>query len=259
LLRFNVAQVRVTVVIPDGAGASSAWVLCPLVRVTSVTLSGGTTADQVTVFGSNDGALTPGTEPTAAVLGNYTGGTPQQNQGLSAFNFGGFGFIGVVRNTANTTGLFLYVVGDDGTAGSTATVNQGNPNAGGAVSWPVVPEVYTSVTSAGSLVASIVLKTAAGTHYSSKCTLDASAGAGTYYVQFLRCASGGAVPPDGPVTHLHAPQTIKTSGGTAITAVFDDTIGGIAFSAPGACIVLSTTQFTKTIAPALLTVDSAIL
>jgi hypothetical protein len=76
--------------------------------------------------------------------------------------------------------------------------------------------------------------------------VDATAPSGTYYVQLL---AAGSLPADGAVTHLRPPISVAHTLGTPDLVTFDDCPGGIPCPA-GAVAVLSTTQFTKTIAGA---------
>lgn len=110
-----------------------------------------------------------------------------------------------------------------------------------------------SVTSSNALVTGLVLLASDGTHYSTHVTLDASAPSGTYYVQIIQ--GSATVPADGPiagppasgvVAFLHTPRPVAHTAGISDEIVFDDTPGGVGVWT-GLCVVLSTTQFTKTL------------
>jgi hypothetical protein len=118
--------------------------------------------------------------------------------------------------------------------------------------------VATGVTSGGALVASLALKTSAGTHLSTTFQLDPTAPTGTYYAQLL-AGNAGALPSDGAVTHLHAPiRVVHTSGVLDAPVGWDDTPWGIAIPVGGAFAVLGSTQFTKTISGAYALIDSGV-
>ncbi len=108
----------------------------------------------------------------------------------------------------------------------------------------------------GALAASLtVLAASSGNLYGSRLRLDATAPAATYYIQWL---DSGALPGDGAVTHLVAPFKIQHALGVDDYLASDfRTIGlnGVHFTA-GCFIVLSTSEFTKTIAGAYLAGDA---
>lgn len=117
----------------------------------------------------------------------------------------------------------------------------------------VVAAKVTPAITASALAASKVIKAAAGIHFSTQVQIDATAPSATYYVQMINAA---ALPSNGAVTHLHAPQTVIHVSGVPDVVVFDDTGAPAAFTT-GCVAALSTTQFTLTIGGAYLLVDGS--
>jgi hypothetical protein len=103
------------------------------------------------------------------------------------------------------------------------------------------------------LEASHVVKASAGNLYSTAARLDSTAPSGTYYVQILNAAS---LPANGAVTHLTAPKKIQHTTGVDDEFYYEFDPGGIAAST-GIVVVLSTTEFTKTISGAYLSLLGA--
>lgn len=152
------AQAFLSISVP--ASGASTWVRSTLVRVTSLGLVGSDAgvpgaADAVVLYGANDDtvAVTSGSS-----LGAFSGATGPQNVGQVGFNAGGYEYFAVNRIGGSTSGLTFVIVGDDGAAvvdggsisivldGGTVTANQGAPNAGGALAWPVTDPVVESNT-----------------------------------------------------------------------------------------------------------------
>ena len=110
------------------------------------------------------------------------------------------------------------------------------------------PKPATPVTTGGALAAGLALSPSNGIHYGTDIQIDASAPTGIYYVLFLQGIKSG-LPTDGAfpagVTLLRAPFAIDHANGTPSSTSFNDRDGGLQFTA-GLCVVLSTTQFTKT-------------
>lgn len=97
-----------------------------------------------------------------------------------------------------------------------------------------------------------LIKSAAGVLRSASIRLDSTAPTGTYYIQVLNATS---LPADGAVTHLVPPiKRIHTSG-TDDYIVLDFTINGL-FCSTGCVICVSTTEFTKTISGAYLSIQA---
>lgn len=134
------------------------------------------------------------------------------------------------------------------TAGAQATGNASLSSIDGKL---VTHAPWTSVFSTA-LEASHILKASAGTFRSMSVRLDSTAGSGNFYVQLLNSAT---LPADGAVTHLAAPVKLVHVNGTDQYVVFDADELGIAASA-GMVVVLSSTEFTKTIAGAFLSVSA---
>lgn len=122
---------------------------------------------------------------------------------------------------------------------------------------PLVP-VATTV----ALVAGKAVSATNGVHYSTAIQIDSTAPSALYYVHFVQGngAATPAIPVDGayaaPASFLHPPIAVKHVSGTPDVFTVDDGPGGATFTG-GLCIVLSTTQFTKTAATYLLT-DSVV-
>jgi hypothetical protein len=108
---------------------------------------------------------------------------------------------------------------------------------------PVVPVATTAA-----LVAGKVLASGAGIHRSTTVQIDASASTAVYYIHMVQ-GSGSSVPANGayaaPASLLHMPIAVSHTSGTPDTLTIDDGPGGAPFVG-GLCVILSTTQFTKT-------------
>lgn len=102
------------------------------------------------------------------------------------------------------------------------------------------------------LAASLTVKDSAGSLRCLAGQLDAAAPSSTYYVQ---CLNHATLPANGAVTHLLPPITIIHTLGTPDDYDFGPWLPpGGATASTGVIAVLSTTQFTKTIAGSYLTV-----
>jgi hypothetical protein len=106
-----------------------------------------------------------------------------------------------------------------------------------------------SVGRSSALEASRIIKNSAGTIRSASIRLDETAGTGTFFIQLIDSAT---LPADGAVTILDC-QKRKHVTGTDDYIVFDFSDNCIAFSA-GLVVVLSSTEFTKTIAGSFLSI-----
>ena len=110
-----------------------------------------------------------------------------------------------------------------------------------------------SVAFSAALEASHVVKNAAGTFYGYSGRLDATAPTGTYFVQALDASS---LPPDGAVTMLVGAVKIQHLVNVDDYPFVD--LGHVAKAAAnGIVVVLSTTEFTKTISGAYLSITEA--
>lgn len=98
------------------------------------------------------------------------------------------------------------------------------------------------------LEASSIAKATFGRLYRTMGRLDATAGSATFYLQFLDSAT---LPADGAVTHIMAPIKFVHTNGTDQTWDIDLGSLGVPFNS-GCVVVLSSTEFTKTIAGAYL-------
>lgn len=118
---------------------------------------------------------------------------------------------------------------------------------------PLATNTYVwSVDQSAALEASSIAKASAGVLRSSTGRIDSSAGSATYYVQFLNSAT---VPADGAVTHLRTPIKVVHVTGTDSNWSADFTMNGI-YGSAGLVIVLSSTEFTKTITAAYLSMTA---
>lgn len=114
---------------------------------------------------------------------------------------------------------------------------------------PLAVSTYArTVSRSTALEASRIAKATAGTLRSVSVRLDSTAATATYYVQILDSAT---LPADGAVTTLVAPRKIIHTNGTDDFWTADFTEDCIFFT-NGCVVVLSTTEFTKTISTALL-------
>ena len=129
-------------------------------------------------------------------------------------------------------------VAEDNTNGVIATVDK--PLAASTYCW--------SVDQSAALEASSVVKAAAGVirHISGR--IDSTAATATYYVQVLNAAS---LPADGAVTLLCAPTKIQHTTGTDTPFNLDFLDQGL-YASTGLVVCLSSTEFTKTIGGAYL-------
>ena len=98
------------------------------------------------------------------------------------------------------------------------------------------------------LEASTVTKASAGVLRSATVRIDSTGATDDYYIQFLNAAS---LPADGVVTFLVLPFKVQHITGTDSIFSFDFTSEGI-FASTGIVMCASTTEFTKTIAGAIL-------
>lgn len=105
-----------------------------------------------------------------------------------------------------------------------------------------------AISKSTALEASRLAKAAPGSISSLVGRLDSTAATGTYYIQTINAA---AVPADGAVTLLVAPLKINHVNGTDDYFSIDFGVNG-KFCTSGIVIVLSTTEFTKTIGGAFL-------
>lgn len=111
-----------------------------------------------------------------------------------------------------------------------------------------IPAGTYSVRKSAALETSGVVKASAGTLYKVAGRIDSTAPSNTYYLQLINAAS---VPVDGAVTLLTAPIKVVFVTGTDFAFDIDLEVAGIAAST-GIVIVLSTTEFTKTLGGAYL-------
>ena len=104
------------------------------------------------------------------------------------------------------------------------------------------------------LAASLIIKAAAGVLRSLRVRLDSTAASATYYIQLFNSTT---LPADttGTASMLVAPMKVQFTTGTDQTLTIDYTDAGIAF-ATGLVVVLSSTEFTKTIAGAYLSMSA---
>jgi hypothetical protein len=112
---------------------------------------------------------------------------------------------------------------------------------------------YTVVQSSA-LEASHILKASAGALRLFDCRVDSTLASGTYYVQFLVSAT---LPVDGAVTHARTPIKVIHSLGVDDYVFLDMGINSLYF--PTGCVaVLSSTEFTKTIGGAYLSMTAQV-
>lgn len=118
---------------------------------------------------------------------------------------------------------------------------------------PLASPTYTwSVAKSSALQASNVIKGSAGTIRSIAGRIDSTAPTGTYYLQLFNNSS---LPADGAGTLLTAPMKIQVTNGVDANFSMDFTMNGV-HGATGLVLVLSTTEFTKTIAGAYLSINA---
>jgi hypothetical protein len=109
--------------------------------------------------------------------------------------------------------------------------------------------IMTLVNSAA-LETSHILKAAPGRLYKARVELDSTATSGVYYIQALNSAT---LPADGAVTHLVAPMKVHHTYG--MTDVIDMDFPYGVYASAGIVVVLSSTQYTKTIGGAFLNIE----
>lgn len=131
-------SIAVPALVPPGPTPGS-WVSSSLITVTSLGISaGGTSADRVTLVGTNDPSVA--LTSSSVALASFTGGQSLQNVGTLGAQIGAFAYFGVLRAAGTTTGLTFILVGDDGTSGGmdggVSTADQGRPGPL-ANAWPV--------------------------------------------------------------------------------------------------------------------------
>lgn len=112
---------------------------------------------------------------------------------------------------------------------------------------------FTSIVSSA-LEASHVISAAACTLRSVSVRLDSTAPTATYYVQVLNSAT---LPADGAVTRLISSEKVQHTLGADDLVTFPVPDGGISASA-GVVVVLSSTEFTKTISGAYLSITGVV-
>jgi hypothetical protein len=113
---------------------------------------------------------------------------------------------------------------------------------------------WTGVMSAA-LEASHILKASPGCIRSLSVRLDSTAASATYYIQILNSAT---LPAEGAVTHIRTPYKVQHVVGLDDIIELDFTDNGF-YGSAGIVVVLSTTEFTKTIAGAYLSMDARII
>ena len=111
-----------------------------------------------------------------------------------------------------------------------------------------LPEGSVTKDVSAALEASSIAKATYGRLYRTMGRLDSTAPSATYYLQAVDSAT---LPADGAVTHLMAPIKFVHVSGTDQTWDIDFGLLGIPFNA-GCVLVLSSTEFTKTISGAYL-------
>lgn len=132
--------------------------------------------------------------------------------------------------------LYTQIFGEDATLNLLGTQNK--PVASAAYAW--------SIDRSTALEASSISKAAAGLVRAVDGRVDSTAPTGTYYIQLLNSAT---LPVDGPVTTLIAPKKIQHAAGTDTNFSVDCTMNGV-YSSAGIVVVLSSTEYTKTISGA---------
>lgn len=106
------------------------------------------------------------------------------------------------------------------------------------------------------LEASSIAKAAAGNILGTEGRIDSTAPTGTYYIQWMDSAT---LPANGAVTMLRAPMKIQhVSGMDDYFSWFTDTINGVPATA-GIVVDISTTEFTKTISGAYLSMTNYVI
>jgi hypothetical protein len=163
---------------------------------------------------------------------------------------------GTATPTFNGTYVTLSVKPTEDTVEQFAPVAEDNTNGVIAVSLkPLAVGIYAwAVGFSTALAASLIIKAAAGVLRSLRVRLDSTAASGTFYIQLFNTTT---LPADttGTGSMLVAPVKVQFTTGTDQTITLDYTDAGIAFST-GLVVVLSSTEFTKTIAGAFLSMSA---
>lgn len=134
--------------------------------------------------------------------------------------------------------LYTAIFGEDATNNLLGTQNK-----------PVAVATYAwSIDRSTALEASSISKATAGVVRMVQGRIDSTLATGPYYIQLLNSAT---LPADGAVTTLLAPLKIQHTTGTDSLFNIDCTMNGV-YSSAGIVIVLSTTEYTKTIGGAYL-------
>lgn len=107
------------------------------------------------------------------------------------------------------------------------------------------------VIKSAALEASRLIKATPGNLDAYRIEIAPGAGSATYYIQFFNSSS---LPPEGSVPDLIAPITVTHTTGTVSTKERDFNDEPVFFSA-GCYVVVSSTQFTKTIAGAVMNIN----
>lgn len=107
------------------------------------------------------------------------------------------------------------------------------------------------VVRSAALEASHLIKASAGNLDAYRIEIAPSASTGTYYIQFFNL---GTLPPEGSAPDLLAPITVTHTTGTVSVKEKDFNDEPIFFSS-GCYVVVSSTQFTKTIASAIMSIN----
>ncbi len=157
---------------------------------------------------------------------------------------GGTTVIGTVSINQATPGTTNKVAVDGSDSTNALIGTQNVPVAVATYAW--------SVAQSSALETSRVVKATPGVLRNLTMRLDATAPNGTYYLQILNAAS---LPGDGAVTMLYVPiKRIHASGVDDYISI-DFTQNGI-FASTGVVVCLSTTEFTKTISGAYLSIGA---
>ena len=151
--------------------------------------------------------------------------------------------MGKLSSGLATSAAPIYV---EGQAGELSVDLAGNLRTSSPIS--SLPTYAYSVSQSSALEASRVIKASAGNVFKITGRLDSTASADTYYVQLLNSAT---LPADGAVTHLMTPIKIVHDGLNDFGFDMDFTYAGI-HGTSGLVLVVSTTEFTKTIAGSIM-------
>ena len=262
---------QIAVPVPATVGTSVTWTAATFVSLTSASPATFSSGDTITVWGSSTGleATSPG---GGYVAQGWVAGTGW-SWSTSPLTWTSWPYFAITRQT-NGAARTVYLNGDlgstpgGGDAGAAEAVNV--LSATGVLINPATadnqtngtqvanPSSVTPVLSSG-LVSSFVIKASAGTHLSTFVQVDATATTGTYYVQmFDGTASCPADTTPTASNSLHAPITVVHTSGTPDRITFND-VGARAVFLGGLCVVLSSTQFTKTATSAWMLVDASVL